>query len=192
MRGSAGGQAQGLHADQHLGAMHHDQAVGRAHKVHAGPAVLQLVAHDLGDGQLGQGFVQRLLHAIGQQHALGRGFVEQGFGLAFALALQSGHCGFVGPQGRQFLEQCRRGLALGIQRHGDRHQLLRDSLVFGLGQHFGDVRGQTAGRGVGGQARLARCQQSLGLELLEDDSCKSIAELLQRLGRQLFDKQFNQ
>jgi hypothetical protein len=52
MRGGAGGQAQGLHADQHLGAMHHDQAVGRAHKVHAGPAVLQLVAHDLGMGSL--------------------------------------------------------------------------------------------------------------------------------------------
>jgi hypothetical protein len=69
---------------------------------------------------------------------------------------------------------------------------LRDSLVFGLGQHFGDVHGQTAGRGVGGQARLGRCQQSLGLELLEDDGGKSVAQLLQRLGRQLFDKQFNQ
>ena len=86
------------------------------------------------DGQLGQGFVQRLLHAIGQQHALGRGFVEQGFGLAFALALQSNHGGLVGTQGRQFLDQCSRGLALGIQRHGDRHQLLRDCLVFGLGE----------------------------------------------------------
>jgi hypothetical protein len=121
------------------------------------------------------------LHAIGQQHALGRGFVEQGFGLAFALALQSGHGGFVGTQGRQ-LQQCSRGLALGIQRHGDRHQLLRDRLVFGLGQHFGDVHGQTAGRGVGRQARLGRCQQSLGLELLEETAAKASPSFCSALG----------
>ena len=145
----ASGQAQRLHADQHLGAVHDDQTVGGAHKVHAGPAILQLVAHDLGDRQLGNGFVQCLLHAIGQHHPLDGGCVVQRFGLAFTLALQACHGRFVCTQCRQLLEQCGGGLAFGVQTHRDRHQLLRHGLVFSLRQHFGDVCCQAAGRGIG-------------------------------------------
>ena len=110
MRGRAGRQAQGLDADQHLGAVQHHQAVGRAHEMDAAPAVGQLVAHDLGDGQLGNGFVQRLLHAVGQHHAAHGGGVEQGLGLAFALAGQAGNGFFAGAQGGQLLDQGGRGL----------------------------------------------------------------------------------
>ena len=149
MGGVACSQAQCLHANQHLRAMHDDQAVGRAHKVDAGPAILQLVAHDLGDGQLGNGFVQCLLHAIGQHHPLDGGCVVQRFGLAFTLALQACNGRFVGTQCCQLLEQCGGGLAFRIQAYGHRHQLLRHGLVFGLGQHFGDVCRQAAGRGIG-------------------------------------------
>ena len=172
--------------------MHGHEAVRGAHEVDAAPAVGQLVAHDLGDRQPGNGFVERLLHAVGQQHALGRGFIEQGLVLALALALEAGHGAFIGTQRRQLLEQRGRGLAVGRQAHGDGHELLRDGLVLALRQHLGDVRGQPSRRGIGRQAHRGRGQQALGLELLEQDGGKGVAELLQRLGRQLFDKQFNQ
>jgi hypothetical protein len=44
-------------------------AVRRAHELDVGPAVGQLVGHDLGDRQLGQAFLQRLLQAFGQRDA---------------------------------------------------------------------------------------------------------------------------
>ena len=95
------------------------------------------------------------------------------------------------PRAAQLLDQGGRGLAVGVQAHGDGHELLRHGLVLGLGQDFGDVGGQAARRGIGRQARFAGGQQALGLELLEQHAGKGVAQLLQRLRGQLFDKQFN-
>ena len=56
----------------HVAAVQRDQPVGGAYELHAAPtgefAVgLQLVGHHLGDGELGDGFVQRLLQALNQR-----------------------------------------------------------------------------------------------------------------------------
>jgi TerC family integral membrane protein len=58
------------------------------------------------------------------------------------------------------------------------------------GPHFGDVRRQPARRGKGGELRMCR-GQALRLQLLQQHAREGIAELLQGLGGQLFDKQFN-
>jgi len=80
----------------HVALIERHQIGGGPHKVDAGPAGqfaigLQLVAHHLGNRQLGDGLGQRLLQALGQRCALGGAFVEQRFGLAVDRALQSRH-----------------------------------------------------------------------------------------------------
>ena len=148
MGGRASGQTQRL--DGHHGrTVHRHQPVGRAHKLHAAPAGqlaigLQLVGHDLGNGQLGNRLVQRLLQASGQRHA-GRDAVEkQGFGFAVGRTLELRHHRGIGPQRTQALEQRRRGLAIGRQAHAHRHELLRHRLVGGARDHIGHMRGQPA------------------------------------------------
>ena len=101
LRAVASREAQRLHG-HHGGAMQRHQAVRGAHKVHAGPAGqkvvhaaigFKLVAHHLGDGELGDGFVQGLLQTGLQRRAGHHAVVEQGFGLAVLGALQGGHSG---------------------------------------------------------------------------------------------------
>ena len=188
--GVTGLQAQRAHRQQHLRAVHCHQTVCGAHKVHAAPTVLQLVAHDLGNRQLGDRFVQRLLHAFGELRALGGAVVEKNVGLAVVLAHQTCHGRFVCAQCVQLLDQRGRGLAFGVQADGGGHELLRHGLVGGLRQHFGDVCGQAAWRGISRHARVGR-GEALGLELIEHDARERVAQLLQDLGWQLFHKQFN-
>ena len=144
----AGGQAQGL--DGHdLAAVQGDQAMGRAHELHVAPAVGELVGHDLGDGQLGQGLVQGLLQALGQRGARLQAVPEQGLGFAIGQALQLGHDLGAGTQGRQLLQQRRCGLAVGREGHGNGHQLLLHGLVGGLGSNVGNMHAEAARRGKG-------------------------------------------
>jgi hypothetical protein len=109
---AAGGQAQ-RRDRHHLIAMQSHQGVGRAHEVDRTPAIGQLVGHDLGDRQLGQRFVQRLLQALGQRGARHHRVEEQRLGLAVGQALEARHDGGVGADGGQLLQQRRGGLAVG-------------------------------------------------------------------------------
>ncbi len=148
VRRVARSQPQRLHG-HHGAAVQGHQPVRRAHEVHAGPAGqfavgLQLVAHDLGDGQLGERFVQRLLQASGQRDPGRHALVKQRLGLAVGRALEAGHGRRIGTERRQALEQRGGRLAAGVQAHAHRHELLRHRLVLGASQHAGDVRGQAA------------------------------------------------
>ena len=195
VRAVAGLQAQRLHR-HHACAMQGHQAVGRAHKTHAGPAGhvavrLQLVAHHFGNGQFGNGLQQGFLQAFGQRGTGHGTVVKQRFGFAIQHFFQPSHSGYIRAQSRQFFKQRRRGVARSVQTHCHGHQLLRHRLVSGLCGHIRHVRRQTARRGKSGQHRCRR-RQPLRLELRQQDAGKRLSELFQRLGRQLFHKQFDQ
>ena len=194
-------RAQSQHLDRHHGAaMQGDEAVRRSHKMHAAPARqiavgLQLVTHDLRNRQAGNGVLERLLQASVQACARHQAVIEQGLGLAVGTSSERGHrchrVRHIGAQRLQLLDQRRRGAAFGVQRDAHGHQLLLQCLVGGLEPDIRDVRGQPARRGKGGHRRV-RCQQTLGSELRRQLGGKGFTQLLQRLGRQFFDKQFNQ
>jgi hypothetical protein len=198
VRGAAGVQAQRRHG-HHVGAVQRHEAVRRAHEVHAGPAGLevlaaagvQLVLHDLGDGELGQRFGQRGLQARGQRGPGHLHVQEQRRGLAVRrLAQQRQGVGADAHRG-QLLQQRGRGRTVGGQADGHRHQLDGLRRLGRHGQDVADVRAQPARgsehgqrRGLAGQAGAAQALQQRGAERL--------AELLQRLGRQLFDEEFDE
>ena len=198
LRAATGTQAQ--HLDRHhVRTVQGDQAVRRAHKVHAAPTGqlaigFELVAHHLRDGQFGNGLVECLLQSSRQGGALHHAVVEQHLGLAVALTLQGrhGHGGIAdfNPQGLQLLEQGRCGLATGIETDAHRHEFLLHRAVAGLRVHIGDVRRQTA---WGGKRQHARGggDKALGLELLKQHGGEGVAEFFQGLRRQLFDKEFD-
>ena len=163
-------------------AMQRDQAVRRAHEAHAAPArqlaaALELVAHDLGNRQPGDGLGQRLLQAFDQRRALGGAVEVEGLGLAVHRAAQRRHGRGVGAEGRQALVQRGRRAARGIEADAHRHQLLRDRAVGGLGAHAREVRREAARRGVGGEQR-AGIGQALGHELVAQHDGEGVAELL--------------
>ena len=197
--GVTGREAQRL--DRHHGAtVQGDQAVRRAHKIHAAPTRqlaigLQLVLHDFGNRQLGQRFFQRLLQARLQRSAFDHAVVKQGLGFTVGCALQggdsSGRVADVSAQGLQLFQQGRGGIASRIQAHGHRHQLLLHGLVGTLNQHAGHVGGQAARRGKCGDHRVGR-RQALGLELFGQHVGERRAQFVERLGRQLFHKQLHQ
>jgi hypothetical protein len=68
---------------------------------------------------------------------------------------------------------------------------LLHSLVGGLVGHGGHMGGQAAGRGERCDHR-GGAGQTLGLELVAQHSGEGIAQFLERLGRQLFHKQFDE
>ena len=95
MRGLSGFQAQGFHR-HNLRAMQCYQTMCRPHKVDTGPAwqfavCFQLVGHDFGNGQLGQGLVQSLLQALQQGGAGGHAVIKQSFCFAIGRALERRH-----------------------------------------------------------------------------------------------------
>jgi hypothetical protein len=108
----------------HLGAMQGHQAMGRAHEVHTRPAIGELVLHDLGDGQLGQRGIERLLQALGECGAGGNTVKKQSLSLAIHLALELGQHRGVQPQAGEFFGESGGGLALGAQGHAHGHELL--------------------------------------------------------------------
>ena len=88
MRFAAGVQAENRQRYD-IAAVQGNEAMRRTDEIDAAPAVLQLVAHHLGDGQRGQSGFQRLLQAFGQRRTLGQAVVEQDFGLAVVFAAQA-------------------------------------------------------------------------------------------------------
>jgi hypothetical protein len=199
LRGVARRQAQGFHRHHGL-AMQGNEAMRGAHEVHAAPAGqlavgFQLVGHHLGDGQLAQGVVERLLQAHHQRGPGHDAVPVQGFGLAFTLTLETaqdgGRIADVGAQGGQFLQQRRRGLSIRAQSDRDGHEFLLHGLIGRLGQHRGDVRREPARRGKG-RDDGAFARQPLRFELLEQDAGKRFAQLLQGLGGQLLHEELHQ
>jgi hypothetical protein len=70
----------------------------------------------------------------------------------------------IGAQCGELLQQRGRGIAIGIERDGDRHQLLLHLPVGRLGGNLGDMHRQAARRGKGRCDRRSFIGQSLRLE----------------------------
>ena len=191
---AAGGQPQRRHRHD-LGAVQRHQRVRRAHELHAVPAwqftAFELVAHEFGNRQPRDRLVQRLLQPL-RQGGTGHTTVEkQGLGLAVHAPRQPGHRAGVGAERSQLLEQRRGGLAVGAESDAGRHELLRHRPVGRRRQHRAHVRGQAPRRRVNGHCRMFG-GQTLGPQAFAERVRKGFAELLQRLGRQLLDQQFDQ
>jgi hypothetical protein len=183
---------QAQHADRHhIAAMQRHQAMRRAHEPDVAPAIGQLVGHDLGDRQLGQGLVECLLQAFGQGGARHQAVEKQGLGLAIGCALELRHDRRVRAQRGKLFQQGGRRLAIGSQGHGHRHQLLLHGAIGGPGNDTANLHGQTARRGEGRHRRIGS-GQALRVQAGGQIPGKGLAELLQRLGRQFFDEQFNE
>ena len=120
------------HSDRLVTVQSH-QAMRRPHEIHAGPAVGQLVLHELGNRQLGNGLGQRFLQTVGKRGAAGQAVEEQRFGLAVGRAFELRHGVGISAQRSELFQQRGCGLARGVQRHGHRHELDLLCLVSGLG-----------------------------------------------------------
>src|SRR5690606_30537208 len=101
--------------------------------------------------------------SFGQRRALGDTVEEQYLGLAITFAFEIRHRRFVGSERSQLLEQCGRSLTGRIKANGNRHQLLCDRLVGGLGGDSGDVRAQAARRSKAGELAVGS-EQTLRLQ----------------------------
>ena len=178
----------------HLGAVQRHQAVRRAHEVHAGPAVGELVAHDLGDRQLGERLVERLLQARRRASRRARGCR----GTAPRPCRRAGACSCgtadaSAPSAASFFSSAGVGLAVGVERHATGISLCDTGLVGAPARPRrrrappgGAAMAKAVSRGIG-------CGQALRLAGASDSSRgERLAQLLQRLGRQLLDEQFDQ
>ena len=192
--GTAGLEPQ--HTHRHYGfPMQRHQPMCRPHELHAAPAgqftpLMQLVGHDLGNGQFRKGVIQGFLQARIQCGAGYQRIQNQHFGLSVHHALDVRHNRWIGPHGLQFFQQRRRGVSASVQRHARRHELLAHGLVCRLGRHMGDVRRQPPRAGKGRNPGIWR-SQALHLQLIAEMGGKDLAQFFQRLGRQFFHKQFN-
>ena len=180
----------------HRAAMQGNKSVGRAHKAHGAPTgqlaiALQLVLHDLGDGQFGDGLGHGFLQAFKQAGTAHRAVKKQGLGFAVHALVQAGYRAGIRAQGLQFFQQRRRGVSAGIQANGDGHQFLRNGFVGSLRGHCGDVHTEATRRRVIRDHRIGR-SQTLRLQAVRQRGCKSPTQIAQRLGRQLLHQQFNQ
>ena len=171
----------------------------RAHEIDTGPtgleisawALLQLIVHHLGNGQLGQGLVQRFLQALAQGGTDLDAVKKQRLGFAIGQLFQAGHGFRARTQGSEPFEQSRCGLPFGIQAHADRHQLLLNGLVSRLGQHARHVHGQAARRGIGRGHGISG-RQALRFEGIGQHQGEGFAQFLQSLRRQFFNEQFDE
>jgi hypothetical protein len=143
LRDAVGAQAQ--RGDGHdIVAVQRDEAMRGTHELDVAPAVGELVAHHLGDRQLGERLVDRLLQAFGQRGAGDHLVDEQALGLAVRLALQAGHGVGAEAQRGQLLQQRGRRVAVLVERDGRGHQLLQQRAIGGLGGDALDVHPEPA------------------------------------------------
>ncbi len=171
------------------------RGANKAHRTPAGQvaAGVQLVAHDFGNGQLGNRFGQGFLQAFSQGHACHDVVQKQAFGLTVGLTLEpSQHrceVGHIHAHAAQAFEQRGAGSAVCRQPHRHRHQFHSLGFVRRTCCHIRQMRCQTPRRGIRRQYRLRR-SQALDHELIFQHRSKRIAQFFQRLGRQLFHKEF--
>ncbi len=171
--------------------MQRDEPMGRAHELHRGPAVVELVAHHLGDGQFGDRLVQCALQTVREWRTGRDGVDEQGLGLAITVATQLLHGLWVQTQRGEFLDQRRRGLARGVQAHRGRHEFLRHGPVGRARQDAGDMHRQPARAGIGRDHRIGR-GQALFLQAAGQGVGERRSQRGQGLGRQFFDQEFDE
>ena len=186
----------------HVASVQRHQPVRRPRKLHGRVAIGELVAHHLGDRQTRERFIQRGLQAGLQRAARGHAGQEHRLGLAVLFKYQSVGVSSIGrsrpaigqrlaSDRRQFLAQCRRGLAGFVQRDCARHQLLAERLVRRGGAHLADVHGEPAWCAVGGGLRR-RLKQLACAQALVDAGRERLRQRAQRFRRQLFGIQFDQ
>jgi hypothetical protein len=131
------------------------------------------------------------LQAFGERHAGRHAIVEKHFGLAVARTPQFRHRLDAQPQRGQALLQRGRGRAQGVQADAHRHQLVGNGPVGGARHHPGQMHGKPARRGKGRHDGVFR-RKPLGLQGVSQGDGECLAELLQRLGRQFLDEEFDQ
>ena len=168
----------------------------RPHKAHAAPArqltaTLQLIAHHLRNRQLGNRLCQGFLQAFNQSSALGRALVIQRFSFAIHRSLETRNRRFICTKSLQFFQERWRGFAVCTQANTDWHEFLRHRFIRRARSHSRDVRCQAARRGKAGELGFRACQ-ALRHQLIAQHRSKRITQLLKCLGRQLFNKQFNE
>ncbi len=183
-------------ANRHdLGAMQRDQAMRRAYELHAGPAVGELVAHELGDRQLRDGLVERLLQAHGQRRAGHDGLEQQQLGLAVVAPLQRRYGRRVGAERGELLQQCRGRLASGVEPDGRRHQ---PELLCRVRCACPDVLDPHREAPRRGKAFAGLVEHAAGRDELlvgqrrQQGPLKGLAQRFQRLGRQFLDQQLDE
>ena len=119
--------------------------------------------------------------------------VEEGLALAIRGSLECRNRCFrvrqIRAQRLQLFQQRGRGLTLGVQADCDGHELLLNCLVAGLDEDFGDMGCKSARRSECTHHGL-RTDQTHRAQLLRQLGRKCIAQLLERFGWQLFNKEF--
>ena len=172
-----------------LAAVQRHESVRWPHELDAGPAVLILVGHHLGDRQLLQRLVDRLLQRRREFRARDLLVEEQRLGLAVDRAHEARHHARVGAECSELLLQHRRRLAVRVETDRNRHELLPHHLVGAARSDLGHVRREAARRrerrsnGVGGAEPLC-------LQAVKEHGAERLSELLQGLRRQFLDEQF--
>ncbi len=202
-RTMAAGDAIGLEPEcrdaDHVPAVQREQAVRRADEldvvvVAAGAGV----AHHLRDRQFLQRVVEGFLQAIRERTP--RGDRAQEHGVRLAVGLDREAVGAIGirPQVGEVraahpgeLSSQRDGrLAPGIERHGFRHELLRERLVGRSRQHVRDRHAEPPRRRVRRDRARRGPEAALG-EPRDDAVGECLAEPLQRLRRQLLGEELH-
>ena len=174
-----------------LRAVQRNQPMGGTHEMHRGPAIVQLIAHPLGNRQSGDRVVERPLQPLRQRRTGHHAVHEQRFGLAVDPAPEAGRRFGTGTQARKLFQQRRRGGAGSVQADTDRHELLRLVLVGRLARYRSHVHCQPARRSEGGDDRIGG-RQPLRLDPIRKGGRKCLAQCFQRLRRQFLDEQFDQ
>jgi hypothetical protein len=137
--------------DRHdIGAMQRDQLVRGTDEIHAAPAVGELVAHHLGYRQRRQRGFERRLQAFGQRRAGHHGCR----GTGPRPCRPAGASVWVPRKHPPPMRQASSAAPasrwpFGVERHGDRHQLLLHLPVGGFRGDGGNMHGKAARRGKG-------------------------------------------
>ena len=135
--------------------MQRDQTMHRTHELHVG-AVRALIGHDLRDRQLGERFVERGLQAVGERGAGRRVAQEERFGLAVLRAFEIVQRKIGEAERGEFLRERRGGLAVLVERDGNRQHFFAHLLFRRDRAHVLDRarRGGAAWRNVRTTVRL--------------------------------------
>ena len=190
LRDAVGDQAQ-RGDGHHVGAVQRDEAMRRAHELHVGPAVGQLVAHHLGDRQLGERLVDGLLQALGERRAGHHLVDEQALGLAVRLALEAGTASAPKPSDASFfssagdaLPSLSKATAAGISFCSSaRSAALAATPVTCTPSRRGDAKPVATAASPARPAAFSEATSVVG---------ERLAQLLQRLRRQFLADQFDE
>ena len=148
----------------------------RAHELHCGHTIGQLIIHDLRNRQRLDAVFEGLLQAVRKALTGAHTFVVELFGLAVAHALKlRNRAG--NAERSHFLHQGRCGFTVGTDTDLHRHKLLTEGLVRALFKNVGDVNGHAARGTVGVHNGIVR-QKMRGPEALGNTFGKRVGKFL--------------